>query len=495
MWPHPQQSSQRLAGPAFVYCSTLYHTPAAITPLFTSLCATFFHLTMKTTDDALVSPLCSLSLMIWGFDSHLTCTRIVTPLFSASISSLIFCSPSVPLPMYLTSGTVWIFTLSHDSFPSTSMIPLSTDLVALIMISRYRRAISAVAFWCVIAVIVPFAFLLVFMIQTCAGACFWNSALLTADAISSSICLGRGMLSSLLTISRLSAMLKPEVRARPGSGTLSSICNIRRFAVVFDPPGPMGALWLWVRGGTVSHRLGGVGADFGFCSCCCFGCPLSGSLGFGCCCSCWRFSGPPSCVVSTCCEASSPPPSISAVSSLSFSLASRAGATPFMTFTIVFVMPAPLSLLSSWQESHFCSLSCIHVLITSHCASSRPACACTKFVRCPTVRCSCVSSCACCRIVLSMRLLQSLGVAGASLLLLRFPFSSLSNGSNMVAPAVSTVVGVAAVVISIATSIGASLLLSPASPMSRSLLSLPLASLIISVRQASFSRVVLIVAC
>jgi len=144
--------------------------------------------------------------------------------------------------MYLMSGMVWIFSLSQDSFPSTSMIPLSTDLAALIMISQYRRAISAVAFWCVIAVIVPFAFLLAFMIWTCAGACCWNSALLTADAISSSIFLGRGMLSSLLKISCLSAMLKTEVGAGPGSGKLSPLFNIRRLAVVLDPPGPMGAL-------------------------------------------------------------------------------------------------------------------------------------------------------------------------------------------------------------------------------------------------------------
>jgi Na+(H+)/acetate symporter ActP len=94
-----------------------------------------------------------------------------------------------------------------------------------------------------------------------------------------------------------------------------------------------------------------------------------------------------------------------------------------------------------------------------------------------------------------MRLLQSLGVAEASLLLLRFPFSFLSIGSNMVAPPVSVAVGVAAVVISIAMSTGASLLLSPASPVSRSLLSLPLASVFAPVRQTSLFRVVLVVAC
>jgi len=303
------------------------------------------------------------------------------------------------------------------------------------------------------------------------------------------------MLSSLLKISRVSAMLEPEVGAGPGSATLSSLFIIKRRAVMLDPPGPLGALWLCVRGGPVFRRLAGVGADFGLGLCCGFGCTLRSSLGFGCCCSCWRFSGPPSCGVSTCCEASSPPPSILSVSSLSLSLASCPGATPFMTFTIIFVMPAPHTLSSSWRASHFCCLSCIHVLIPPHCASLWAACAYTRFVRCPTVRCTCVSSCASCRIVLSMRLRQSLGVTGASLLLHRFPFLSHSIGSNMVAPAVSVGVGVAAVVISIAMSTGASLLLSPASPWSRSLLSLTLASVITPRKQTSLSRVVLVVAC
>ena len=73
-----------------------------------------------------------------------------------------------------------------------------------------------------------------------------------------------------------------------------------------------------------------------------------------------------------------------------------------------------------------------------------------------------------------MRLPQSLGakaVAGASLLLRLFPFSFHSIGSNMVAPAE---VGVATVVISITTSIGVLLLLSPPTPVSRLLLSLTL---------------------
>ena len=211
---------------------------------------------------------------------------------------------------------------------------------------------------------------------------------------------------------------------------------------------------------------------------------MSCSLGFGCCCRRWRSSGPSSCVVSACFEASSPPLSILAAFSLSFSLTPWPGATPFMTSGIMFVIPAPHSMSSSWRASHFCSRSCIHVVIPSHCASLWATWASSRFVRCPTIQCSCVSSCACCRIVLSMRLLQSLG-AGASLYLLRFPFSFLSIGSNVIPPAVTTEVGVAAVAISIATSIGASLLPSSASPVSRLLLSLTLTLVITSVRQAS----------
>jgi hypothetical protein len=211
MWPHPQQSSQRVSGPAFVYGSPLYRTPAAITPWFPGPCATFFLLTMKTTDDALIAPHCSHSLIIPGFDSHITLAGIATPAFAAGIASRNFCSPWVPLPVYLMSMTVWSVSFSQDLFPASSMIPLSTNLAALLMISQYSRAISAVAFWCVIAVNVPFVFLLAFMIWTSAEACSWNSALLTADAISSSIFLARGIHSSLLKISRKSAMLEPEV--------------------------------------------------------------------------------------------------------------------------------------------------------------------------------------------------------------------------------------------------------------------------------------------
>jgi len=143
--------------------------------------------------------------------------------------------------MYLTSWMVWIFSLSQDLFPSTSMIHFSTDLAALRVISRYRRGISPIEFWCMIVFIVPFAFLLAFMIRTCARTCCWNSALMTADAICSSICQGRGMLSSLLKIGRLSAVLEMEVGSRPGSSPLSPIFEIRCLAAILDMPGPMSA--------------------------------------------------------------------------------------------------------------------------------------------------------------------------------------------------------------------------------------------------------------
>jgi len=143
------------------------------------------------------------------------------------------------------------------------------------------------------------------------------------------------------------------------------------------------------------------------------------------------------------------------------------------------VMPAPHCLLFLWRASHFCCLSSIHVINPSHYASSRDAQASNRFARCPTVRCSCISSCAYCRIVLSLRLLQSLGaqaVAEASLLLLRFPFSFHFIGSNMVDSAVSAATGVIAVAMSTATSAGTSLRPSPTSYVLGSLLSLTLTS-------------------
>jgi len=169
-----------------------------------------------------------------------------------------------------------------------------------------------------------------------------------------------------------------------------------------------------------------------------------------------------------------------------------------MTFAIMFVMPAPHRLSSSWLVSYFCSLSCIHVNIPRHCGSSQAACASSRFVRCRMVWCGCVSSFGCCRIVLSKGHLQSLGamaVARALRLLLRFSLSFLTIGSTMVAPVVFPVMGVAVVAISIAIATGTLLLRSPGSPVYRLLLPLSLASAITPVLQTSLSRVVLIVTC
>jgi len=73
--------------------------------------------------------------------------------------------------------------------------------------------------------------------------------------------------------------------------------------------------------------------------------------------------------------------------------------------------------------------------------------------------------------------------------------SFLSIGSHKVVPTVSVWQGVAAAVISIAMFIGASLLLSLASPVSRSHLTLSQAVFVTPVRETSLCRVVLIVAC
>jgi len=81
-------------------------TPTTVTSLVTCRCATFFLIKIKTTDVAIISPLCSLSLMVWRFDSHLTCTKIITLSFTAGISSAIIHGSSVAWPIYLSSGTV-----------------------------------------------------------------------------------------------------------------------------------------------------------------------------------------------------------------------------------------------------------------------------------------------------------------------------------------------------------------------------------------------------
>jgi len=311
-----------------------------------------------------ISPFCLLPLMAWGFGSRCTWVGTVMPPFSASNSSRIFCMPSVLLPMYHTRGTTWIFSVSQVSFYSTSKTSLLTVLARVMMTSRYRIAISAVAFWSVIAVITPFPFLRAFMILMWAGACWWKSALMIADAITWSILMGGGTLSYLLEIRCLSAMLNRVVRAGPG---------------------PTEDFWLCVRGWTVSHVLSGIGVGLrvglGLCrgSGCSMSCSLGLGLGFGYCCG-WRFSGSPSCVAPVCCEATMPPLSCLAVSCLLSYLAPWAGAAshtlPFSsTSAVMAAMPIPHCTSSLWCSSHFVSLSSSHSFMASHCTSSRAWCA------------------------------------------------------------------------------------------------------------------------
>ena len=97
-------------------------------------------------------------------------TRAHAAVRHASKSSGIFRRPSVHFPIYGTRGTAWIFGHSQDLLSSTSMTHFLTVLAAVMMMSPYHGPISAVAFWCVIAVIAPLAFLLAFLILMWAGA-------------------------------------------------------------------------------------------------------------------------------------------------------------------------------------------------------------------------------------------------------------------------------------------------------------------------------------
>jgi len=163
MWSHSQRRLEKLSGPAFINSSPLYHTPAAVITPVNSFCA-IIPLITKTTDDALLCPLCCCSLMVCGIDSYHTCVGIAMPCFSAWICFFIVCRPSVLLPIYLNHGTEWIFSLSQALFPSQLMTPLSTDLAARMIMLWHRRANCAVGFRGMIAVIVPLASRDVFMI-------------------------------------------------------------------------------------------------------------------------------------------------------------------------------------------------------------------------------------------------------------------------------------------------------------------------------------------
>jgi len=338
--------------------------------------ATLVPFTTKTTNDAAISLFCLLSQMALGFTRHRTWVEIVTPTSSTSMSSCICSRPPVPSPMFCTRGTAWIFSLSQDWFSLTSTTTLSTVPAAVMMMSRYPRAIFAVAFWCLLVVIAPLAFFLAFMILMSARACWWKSALLIANAISGSILLGGGTLSSLHKMRRLSAMLDLVVGAGPGL---------------------QGTFWLRIRGWTVSHLLAGTGGGLGLGlgSCRGSGCSVNCSLGLGwcCCCSSWRFSGSPSCVAPACCEASRPPPSRLVVSSLPSFLTSRAGAASCTLAlasisAVMCAMPVPHSTLSLWRSSHFLYLSSSLSLMLTKCTSSRAAFACSILAILSIVWCS-----------------------------------------------------------------------------------------------------------
>jgi len=87
------------------------------------------------------------------------------------ISSIIFRGPSVSMLMNVTGRIVCTFAYSPNSFPSTSITPVSTNLAPFILISRYGRAITAFALCYMIAVVVPLAFCFAFIIQPFAAAC------------------------------------------------------------------------------------------------------------------------------------------------------------------------------------------------------------------------------------------------------------------------------------------------------------------------------------
>jgi len=395
MWPHPQASSHLLSGPAFVNSSTRYHTPAALMTFWITLCTTLLPFTTTTTDDTAIYPFCLPSRMVWWFACHRTWVGIAVPVFTASNPSHILCRPSVSIRMYRTRGTSWIVSLSLVSFSLTFTTPVLTVLAAVMVMSWYHIVISTVVLFGMIAVIVPFALLLAFMILMWAGACGWKSALLIADAISWSIILGSGTLWSVLRIRHLSAMLEPGVAAWAG------LTSFPRF-----------------HGGTVSHSLVGVGTDvvtpFGVdVTLCistgvglgvCAGFGFRGRFGFGfgigidlgCLpgCSCSRSSGlfgPPVCVGAVCIEASRP---IFSGSAFLFSLWSRSVAAT--TLTSKSMMPLPHSTSSWWYASCFSSFSSIHVFIPCHCASCSAVGISSIFAIFAMVRCSCASSRAYC---------------------------------------------------------------------------------------------------
>ena len=159
---------------------------------------------------------------------------------------------------------------------------------------------------------------------------------------------------SLHRIIRLSAKLKAVVGA--GAGLAS---------------------FFWFRGGTVSHRLTGVGSDVvtAIGVDVVLGIGVGAGIGFGfgfglSCfpgCDCWRSSrsaGRPVCDVSACIEVSRPVPLVSA--SYSSLWPPSVAATTLVTMS---VMPFAYRTSSWWYASHFSSVFSGHVFIPRHCAS------------------------------------------------------------------------------------------------------------------------------
>ena len=378
-------------------------------PSLLSVRSTLSLFNTKRTDDVGISPICLLSLMLWGFDNHRTWTGITTPLFSARIWSRIFCRPSAPLPFYLTIGTACISSLSQESFSWTWMTHVATVRAALMMTSRYFSVITAAAFRWVIAVIVPLSFLFGFMIRMWAGAFWLKSPPLIADAISCSIMSGRGTPSSIHGIRHPSAMLNPDFRAGPG---------------------PAAALWLFVRGWTVSNRLRRVGVGLRVGSCCCSDCRVIRTLDLGLAlCHSWHSSGLPSCTPRACSEAPRPSPSCLAFLSLFSFLSSWVGAawptyTVASTFAVMSTMPTPHWMLSLWKSSQLVSQSSSQSIMPHHCTSRPTVCDSSILAILCIVWCSWVTSRACCRTVRSIRLHQSPSVLNGSEVsfLSQFPF-------------------------------------------------------------------------
>jgi len=312
------------------------------------------------------------------------------PKFAASNSSRIFFRPSVPFPIDRARGTVWIISLSQVRFSSTSTTPVSKVLAPVMMMSRYHKAMSAVGFCWVIAVIAIFAFLLAFMIQMCAGIWWWKNIPFIADAIVWSIILGSGRCSSLMRIRRLAASIEHVVGDVTGLATIllfggRTICH-RRVGFSIDVVGPFVvdvALSVGVCVGLSAGSGFHLGTGFGF------GFGIGVALSCLPECSCWLpsgFFGQTVWVRSPCITASRPTSSVSALLSSLWSRSVEVTTIPTMT-----VMPLPNSRSSCWYASQISSVTAHHVFIPCHCVSCSALCVCSMFAICAMVRWSCAS--------------------------------------------------------------------------------------------------------